>query len=87
MFKTQWMLLASWTLENNKHRVILKPRENGINLIDVTIDSCNVDEIIKIVVNNSWTTNELIDYLDQNKNRYQESICNNFPQIPLKTVI
>ncbi len=71
MFKSQWILLANWAVAN-KHRVIFRTRKTGANLIDITIETMNIEEIIYKVVNNSWTKQELIDYLNT-QSKYQES--------------
>jgi hypothetical protein len=71
MFKLQWSVLANWTVEN-KQRVIFKARKTGANLIDITLEAMNSEEIICKVVNGSWTKQELIEYLNTQSN-YRES--------------
>ena len=71
MVKSQWVLLANWVAEN-KHRVIFRTRKTGANLIDITIETLNIEEIINKVVNTAWTKQELIDYLNT-QSKYQES--------------
>lgn len=69
MSKNQWMVLDSWPV-GNKYRVIFKMREAGANLVDITLENTNIEEIIHKVVNSSWTIKELIDYLNTQSGHY-----------------
>ncbi|CUH97765.1 hypothetical protein P22_3909 [Propionispora sp. 2/2-37] len=74
MKKCEWELLDHWIVEDHKHRIVFKPRTTRAHLVDITIESGNIDALIAEVLNAHWTTQELMSYLDDIATRSRHSL-------------